>query len=253
MLTALTRPTGPELADCELTHIDRVPIDIGRAIAQHDSYLAALRSRGVQVVELPRLPDHPDAVFVEDTALVLDEIAVMLRPGVESRRGEVESVAAVLAEYRRCVPLEAPAALDGGDIVVLGRRILVGAGTRSSAAGAGALEEAVGPYGYSVTMVRIGGVLHLKSAATAIDDTTLIHYPGYVDLDFLDVRLLAVPEDEPHGANVVRVGDALLANSSAPRTLEMLTALGWNVVPVEVGEFAKAEGAISCKGIIFSP
>jgi dimethylargininase len=251
MLIAITRPTGEELADCELTHIDRVPIDIGRAIAQHDAYVEVLRSLDVMVVELPRLPDHADAVFVEDIALVLPEVAVLLRPGAESRRGELPTVAETLADYRVCIHLQAPATLDGGDVIVFGKRILVGETTRSNQAGIRALGDLVAHFGYSVEGVPVRDVLHLKSAATVVDGKTLIAYPAYVDLGLLGAVVLEAPADEPQGANVVRLGDTLLADATAPRTIAMLREHGENVVDVRVDEVSKAEGAISCKGLIF--
>ncbi len=251
MIVAITRPTGSELADCELTHIDRAPIDVARACEQHEAYVDVLRSIGVEVVELERLPQHPDAVFVEDTALVLNEVAVVLRPGAASRRGESASVARALATYRNVVQLEAPATLDGGDIIVFGRRILVGQTSRTNPAGIGALASVVEPLGYAVETVPVHGVLHLKSAATVVDDATLIYNKGQVDLGFLGARLLEAHPDEPQGANVVRIGEVLLADASAPRTLELLNEHTEHLRPVHVDEFAKAEGAISCKGIIF--
>lgn len=251
MTVALTRPTGDELALCELTHLDRVPIDVDRACKQHEAYLDTLRSLGVEVIELERLPNHPDAVFVEDTALVLAEVAVVLRPGAESRRGECESVARELARYRPVVELAAPATLDGGDIIVFGRQILVGETSRSNHEGIGALRDMVKPFGYSVEAVPVQGVLHLKSAATVVDDETLIYNRGQVDLGFVGARLIAAHPDEPQGANVVRIGEVLLADASAPRTLESLSKHNTRIRAVHVDEFAKAEGAISCKGIIF--
>jgi dimethylargininase len=251
MLTAITRPTGEELEACELTHIDRVPIDVNRAVAQHNAYLGVLRSLRLDVIELPRLPDHPDAVFVEDIALVLPEVAVLLRPGAASRLGEVATMAEVLTRYRDCRFTEAPATLDGGDVIVLGRRVLVGDTSRTNADGVAWLRSALNPFGYVVEAVPVDGVLHLKSAATVVDDETLVVNPAAVDLGFLDARLLAVPRDESQGANVVRVGEKLLADASAPATMEMLSRHGADVIPIPVDEYAKAEGAISCKGVIF--
>lgn len=251
MEIAITRPTGDELQDCELTHIARAPINVSRAMVQHDDYLEVLRSLDVMVIELPRLPGHPDAVFVEDTALVLPEVGVLLRPGAPSRQGEVESMAAAVGQYRRCVRLEAPAALDGGDVLVFGRRILVGETTRSDSEGAAALRDLLAAFDYTVETVPVRGVLHLKSAATVVDDDTLIVNPAWVDLGFLGAKLLEVPPGEPQGANVVRVGSHLLADASAPVTIEMLAGHGAAVRQVHVDEFAKAEGAISCKGVIF--
>ena len=251
MLTAITRPTGEELRLCELTHIDRVPIDVDRAVAQHQAYLTVLRSLGVEVIELPRLPGHPDAVFVEDVALVLPEVAVVLRPGAASRLGEIPSMAAALARHRSCSVMPAPATLDGGDVLVFGNRVLVGSTTRSNADGVRWLGATLDPFGYRVEPVRVGGVLHLKSAATVVDDETLIVNPAAVDLRFLDARLLEVPPHEPQGANVVRIGGDVLVDASAPATMDLLDRHGARVVPVAVDEYAKAEGAISCKGVIF--
>ncbi|MEA3501306.1 MAG: arginine deiminase-related protein [Actinomycetota bacterium] len=251
MIVAITRPTGRELRDCELTHIDRIPIDVERACAQHDDYLEVLRSLGVEVVELPRLPEHPDAVFVEDTALVLPEIAVLLRPGAESRRGEVPSMAASLTDYRECREMAAPATLDGGDTIVFGERVLVGQTARSNPAGIAALADLLSPIGYTVEAVPVHGVLHLKSATTVVNDETLIVHSPYVDLTSVGARLLEAHPDEPQGANVVRVGDTLLVDASAPQTLTMLASYVDSIVEVHVDEFAKAEGAISCKSVIF--
>ncbi len=251
MTVAITRPTGRELRDCELTNIDRTPIDVERAIAQHSDYLDVLRSLGVSIVELPRLSDHPDAVFVEDTALVLPEVAVLLRPGAMARQGEVPSMAAALATYRSCLSMEAPATLDGGDVIVFGRRVLVGQTTRSNLSGIATLAELLSPFGYAVEAVPVRGVLHLKSAATVVDDATLIVFSPCVDLIGLGAKLLEAHPDEPQGANVVRVGGTLLADASAPRTVAMLRSHVDNVVEVHVDEFAKAEGAISCKSVIF--
>ena len=251
VIVAITRPTGTELGDCELTHVDRVPIDVERARAQHSDYLGVLRSLGVKVVELPRLPGHPDAVFVEDTALVLPEVAVLLRPGAVSRRGEVPSMATALADYRELREMGTPATLDGGDVIVFGKNVLVGQTTRSNPAGIAALADLLSPFGYTVEAVPVYGVLHLKSAATVVDDETLIVFSPSVDLTAFGARLLQAHPDEPQGANVVRVGDTLLVDASAPRTMAMLGAFVDNIAGVHVDEFAKAEGAISCKGVIF--
>ena len=160
-------------------------------------------------------------------------------------------MAAALEAYRECVAMEAPATLDGGDVIVFGTRILVGETTRSNEVGIRALGDLVAPFGYRVEGVPVRDVLHLKSAATVVDDETLIVHPASVDLGFVGANLLETHPDEPQGANVVRIGDVLLADASAPRTVEMLEARGEQVVEVHVDEFGKAEGAISCKGVIF--
>ncbi|MDH3499348.1 MAG: dimethylargininase [Acidimicrobiia bacterium] len=252
MLTALTRPTGPELQQCELTHLDRSPIDIGRACGQHDVYLQVLRDLGVDVIELERLPDHPDAVFVEDPILVLDEVAVLLRPGIESRLGEVESLATAIAPFRNTVRIEAPATIDGGDLIRLGTTILAGVTSRTSSEGADALAALVAAFGYRVQTVPVTGCLHLKTAATALDPETLIAHSPFVDLSEIDAKVVEVDLFEAHGANIVRVGETVIADATAPMTLDLLASHGYQVVGVDVSEFAKAEGALSCKSVLFS-
>ena len=160
-------------------------------------------------------------------------------------------MAAALADYRECREMEAPATLDGGDVIVFGKRVLVGQTVRSNAAGIAVLANLLSPFGYAVEAVPVRGVLHLKSAATVVDDETLIVFSPCVDLTALEARLIEVHPDEPQGANVVRVGDTLLVDASAPHTAAMLAAFVDNVVEVHVDEFAKAEGAISCKSVIF--
>ena len=250
-LVALVRPTGPELAACELTHLDRQPIDIERATAEHDGYVEHLRHLGVDVVELPRLAHHPDAVFVEDTALVLDELAVLLRPGAPSRQGEVASVGAALADHRQVVELPGTATLDGGDIIVAGRRVLIGVTSRSSREAGEALRRLLEPHGYRIESVDVAGVLHLKSATTALDDETLVVSPAHVDLRDRGFRLVAVPPQEPHGANTLSIGATVLVDAAAPRTAGLLDRHGYQVDTLAVGEFSKAEGALTCKSLVF--
>ena len=141
---------------------------------------------------------------------------------------------------------------DGGDIVVLGRMVLVGRTTRTGAAGAGALAAKLEPHGYTTHQVPVNGCLHLKSAATAADEATLVAFAPFVDLAGVTARIITVPECEPHGANVVRVGETLLVDATAPRTVELLRGHGYDVRPLDVREFAKAEGALTCKSIVFA-
>jgi len=252
VLNALTRPTGPELSRCELTHLDREAIDIDTALRQHEVYLQILRDLGVRVTELPRLKEHPDAVFVEDTVLVLDEVAVLLRPGAASRLGEVASVAEALRPHRDLVEIPAPATVDGGDLVVLDRTILVGATSRTDPLGAQALASAVEPFGYRVQTVPVTGCLHLKSAATALDPETLIGFSAWVDLSAVDAKIVEVHPDEPEGANVVQVEGTLITDVRAAATADLLCDQGYSIVAMEVSEFAKAEGALTCKSVLFT-
>jgi len=256
VIHALVRPTGPELARCELTHLARAPIDVDRALAQHAGYAAALAELGARVHELPALPEHPDAVFVEDTALVLRDVAVILRPGAPSRRGETKTVAGALGAFRELIALEdhtPDATMDGGDLVVVGDTVLVGRSSRTNHAGLRALAHLLLPHGYRVKACDVRGVLHLKSACTALDDETLLAHPPAVDLHRVadGVRVLAVPPDEPQGANAARIGETLLIAASAPRTAEALRREGFAVRTVELDELAKAEGAVTCGSLVF--
>ena len=240
------------MSRCELTHLSRTPIDIGRAREQHARYAAALASLGCTIVELDEEPDLPDSVFVEDTAVVLDEVAVLTRPGAASRRPEVESVARALSRWRPCVRIEPPGTLDGGDVMVVGRGLYVGRSGRSNDAGIAGLAEIARPYGYRTIPVPVSGCLHLKSAVTCLDPETLLVNDSWVNrADLPDMRFVAVAPDEPHAANALRIGHTLLHAASAPGTSERLMAAGFQVVPVDVSEMEKAEGAVTCCSVIF--
>jgi dimethylargininase len=248
---ALTRAVSPTLADCELTHLDRTPIDVARAEAQHAAYEAALRALGCEVQRVPAAPDNPDAVFIEDTAVVLDELAVITRPGAESRRTEVEPVARELSAFRPLHRLEAPGTLDGGDVLVVGSAIYVGRTLRTNDDGIAQLRTAVAPFGYRVIAVDVTGCLHLKSAVTALDADTVLCNPAWVDpAAFAPKSAALVADDEPNAANVVRIGERLLAAEGYPRTNAMLRARGYSVTTVPADELAKAEGAVTCCSLI---
>jgi dimethylargininase len=248
---AFTRAVSPTLADCELTHLDRTPIDVARAAEQHAQYEAALASLGCRVLRVAAAPEHPDAVFIEDTAVVLDEIAIISRPGAESRRAEVEPVAAALAAYRPLHRIVAPGTIDGGDVLVLGRRIFVGRTLRTNDDGIAQLRRVVAPHGYEVVPVEVTGCLHLKSAVTALDDETVLGNPAWVDpAAFAPATVVPVAAEEPGAANVVRVGDQLLASAAYERTNTMLRARGYAVTTVPADELAKAEGAVTCCSVL---
>ena len=248
---ALTRAVSPTLADCELTHLDRTPIDVARAEAQHAAYEAVLRSLGCEVRRVPPAPEKPDAVFIEDTAIVLDEVAIITRPGAESRRTEVEPVAEALAALRPLHRIEAPGTLDGGDVLVVGSAIYVGRTLRTNDQGIAQLRAAVAPFGYRVIAVEVTDCLHLKTAATALDNDTVLCNPAWVDPAVFAPKAAAlVADDEPNAANVVRVGERLLAAEGYPRTNAMLRARGYSVTTVPADELAKAEGAVSCCSLL---
>ncbi|MFM8301639.1 MAG: dimethylarginine dimethylaminohydrolase family protein, partial [Gemmatimonadota bacterium] len=250
-LIALTRAISPRMVDCELTHLARTPIDLPRAEAQHEAYEALLRTLGCDVRRVSAAPAYPDAVFIEDTAVVVDELAVLTRPGAASRRGEVEGVAEALASLRPCVRLTAPATLDGGDVLRIGRRVFVGHTPRTNEAGIAQLRDALAPHGYTVTAVPVTGCLHLKSAVTAVDEATVLLNHAWVEPTvFAAYRVLLVDPAEPMAANILRVGDALLYADAYPRTLAILGAAGHRPHLIDASELAKAEGAVTCCSVL---
>ena len=197
MTIAVTRAISPRFAECEITHIERTPIDLEIARAQHHEYILALKGLGCAVIELPAESDFPDSVFVEDTAFILPEVAVITRPGADSRKPETESIIRALAPLIKLVPLKEPATLDGGDVLVLGKRIYIGLSTRSNQEAIDQLNELLEDYGYSITGVELHGCLHLKSAVTRLDDNTLLINPNWVDPHrFKEFHLIAVDESE---------------------------------------------------------
>lgn len=252
MLTALTRAVSPTLDQCALTFHDRQPIDVALAMRQHQAYEECLRRLGVRVVALSAEPELPDAVFVEDTAVVVDEVAVMTAPALESRRREVPSMAAALEAYRPLRFLTGTAALEGGDVMRIGKTLFVGATRRTNHDGIAQLAAALEPYGYRVRAIEVTGCLHLKSACTYIGRDTVLANRAWADLTPLDsYDLIDVPASEPAAANAVLAGDDLLMPSSFPRTAALLRERGFRVHTVDVSELQKAEAAVTCCSILF--
>jgi len=251
MRIAVTRPVPESLARCELTHLSRAPIDVEVAAAQHRQYEEALRALGCSLRRVPAAHDLPDSLFVEDVAIVLDEIAIVTRPGAASRRPERASVAAVLSEYRPLRSIAAPGTLDGGDVLRLGRTLYVGLSTRTNEDGAQQLARHVEPFGYGVECVQTAGCLHLKSAATAVDSGRVLCNPEWVDpRAFRRVEIVEVDPAEPHAANVLRLGDTILCAARHERTVSALRARGFSVCTVDVSELAKAEAGVTCCSLI---
>ncbi|MEO7272732.1 MAG: dimethylargininase [Vicinamibacterales bacterium] len=252
MYVALTRAVPPTLADCELTHLTREPIDLDRAIAQHQEYEALLRELGARVERVEPAPECPDSVFIEDTALVFDELAVMTRPGADSRRGEVAGVAAALGAYRLTQAIDVPGTLDGGDVLTIGRRIFVGLSRRTNADGVRQLAALLEPLGYTVRGVPLERCLHLKSAATAATDRLIVYHPAWIDAAvFSGFDILPVDADEAAGANVLRVGDAIVCPASAPKLARILESRGLHVRTLDASELVKAEAALTCCSLMF--
>jgi len=252
MLTAITRVPSLSLPSCELSFLERQPIDVANARAQHRAYQDALRKAGARVVELPPLDELPDACFVEDTAIVLDDIAVLSPMGAMSRRPESEAMAAVLSEYRPVHWLRPPATLDGGDVLRLGKTLYVGQTPRTNAAAVEQLCAVLAPRGYRVVAVPITECLHLKSACTRMDDTTVLLNPAWVDRAVFDgASLLAVADSEPWGANAVRAGNTVIFPASEPHTRTAVERKGFTTMAVDVSELQKAEAGVTCLSLVF--
>ncbi len=250
---ALTHRPSPLLGECQLTFIDRTPIDLEQAYAQHQAYCASLEAAGIQVQVLETSPDLPDSAFVEDCAVILDELAILTRPGSPSRQPEVERLAPYLAEARAVVQIQSPATLEGGDVLRIEKTLYVGSSTRTNSAGIAALSEIVQPYGYQVIAVPVPGSLHLKTACTALDDETLLANLEWVDLfDLKGLRILPVAEEEPWAANILRIGDRLWAQTAFPRTREMLYGVGYAVEAIDCREFLKAEAGLTCLSLVYN-
>jgi dimethylargininase len=252
-LVAITRAISPRFNECELTHLAREPIDLALARSQHHLYEEALRGLGLEVVQLPAEADLPDSVFVEDAALVLDEVALLTRPGAASRQAEVDSIAAALAPYRALLRIEAPGTIDGGDILRLGKDIYVGLSTRSNQAAIGQMLAALAPYGYHVTGLPLMDCLHLKSAVTQASVDTLLINPAWIDKNhFQGWKFVEVHPDEPSAANIVLLPNGAIYPAHFPQTQKRLADAGIHLTIVPATEVAKAEGAVTCCSLVFS-
>jgi dimethylargininase len=252
MLTAITRAVSPSLAQCELTFISRQPIDLEKAQAQHHAYEKLLADLGARVISLPAEPDLPDSMFVEDPALVLNELAIIFPLGSESRRREAPSLAAALLPFRRLEHVRLPGMVEGGDILRVGCKLFVGLTARSNAQGIEQLSAFVSPHGYQVVGVPVTGCLHLKSAVTALDDHTLLANRAWFDTSFFPgYDWVDVDAAEPHAGNVLTVAGAVIFPASFPRTRERIEARGFRVTSLDISELQKAESALTCSSLIF--
>jgi dimethylargininase len=246
-MLAITHRPSPQMADCLLTYVDRSLIDYDCALAQHATYCDALRAWGVEVRTLDGNGHLPDCTFVEDTAVVLDEMAVIGRPAAAARREETVLVEAELRALRPIERVAAPATLEGGDVLRVGRTLLVGLSSRTSPAGAAALEGIARRFGYSIRTVAVRGCLHLKTACTALPDGRLLVNPDWIDVEEVgDFEVVTVPEDEPFGGNVICLGERVFAAAEHRRTADLIRGLGFELRTVELDEFAKAEGGVTC-------
>ena len=253
MTIAITRDVSPRFNECEITHIDRTPINVEVARAQHQGYVNALAAIGCQIQELPAEANLPDSVFVEDTAFILPEVAVITRPGADSRKPETESIIRALSPHRALVHVTAPATIDGGDVLVLGKNIYVGLSTRSNSAAIEQLQHLLDHYGYKVIGTEMTDCLHLKTAVTRVDDNTLLINKNWVSPDYFSgYDLIEVDPSEPFAANCLPVNGQIIYPTSFPKTRAKLEARGYKIQAVTVDELAKAEGAVTCCSLIIS-
>jgi len=251
MVIALTRQVSPQIGHCELTHVQRQPINCALASEQHRAYEQTLQALGLQVISLRPESDFPDSVFVEDTALVLDDFAVMMRPGAESRRGEVSSIARALQPYRHLYYLQNPATIDGGDILLVDQHVYIGLSSRSNHDAVSQLTEILEPRGYMVTPVEVHGCLHLKSAVTLVAENTLLLNPAWIDTRiFSDYSIIPVDPQEPQGANALLIAENVIYPAGFPGTAGRLRRHGLDVIELDVSELMKAEGAVTCCSLL---
>lgn len=249
MLTAITRAVSPAISECELTFLDRSAIDYGRAAAQHRAYEECLRELGLHVISLPALPDLPDSVFVEDPAVVLDEIAVIARPGAASRQPEADRIAEALKPFRPLARIEAPGTLEGGDVILAGKDLYVGLSQRTNESGIAQLAAIVEPHGYSVKAVEVRGCLHLKSGACYLGHGAILANREWVDAAaFTGYRIIDVAED--WAADVLAIGDVILMPAGFPKTAARLESEGFTVRMIDVSELQKAEAGVTCMSLI---
>jgi dimethylargininase len=251
VLIAITREVSSAIERCELTHLARTRIDVPLARRQHDAYERCLEAAGCTVKRLPAGDDMPDSVFVEDIAVVFDELAIVTRPGAVSRRTEIAGVAEALSGFRSVLTVEAPGTVDGGDVLIVGKRVFVGRSSRTNGEGIDQMRRILEPCGYQISTVEVDGCLHLKSAVTAVGDNRLLINPAWVRAtDFAGFALIAVDPTEPFAANALRLGDRTVYSDAFPLTRRRLQHCVRDIVTVDLSETAKAEGGVTCCSLI---
>ena len=252
MLTAITRAVSPAIVHCELSFIERKPIDLSKAREQHRAYEKLLEKLGAHLISLPAEENLPDSMFVEDPAIVLDEIAVILPLGTESRRPEAASLAQALGKFRKLEYVKLPGTLEGGDVLRIGRKLFVGLTKRSNSEGIRQLASILAPHSYDVVAIEVSGCLHLKSAVTYLGRKTLLANRAWFDTaplhahDWIDVDLA-----EPHAANALVLGNTIIFPASFPRTRERIQSRGFHVTALDISELQKAESGLTCSSLLF--
>lgn len=251
MTIAITRKISPRFNECEITHIDRTPINIEIAERQHNEYIKALQALNCDVIELPAEKDLPDSVFVEDTAFILPEVAVITRPGADSRKPVIDSIMQALLPYKKILQVKDPATVDGGDVLVLGKNIYIGLSTRSNLQAVEQLNILLKDFGYQVLGIELTDCLHLKSAVTKVDDKTLLINPNWVDSTYFSgFDLIPIHASEDFAANCLPLNGQIIYPTSFPHTQKLLENKGYKIKNVNLDELAKAEGAVTCCSLI---
>ncbi len=249
---AITRGVSLHLDACELTYRVRETIDYDKAVSQLEHYCDLLRTWDVDLIAMPSNQHYPDCCFVQDTAIVLDEVCVMASMGATRRRGETSEVEKTLSRFRPIERILLPATLDGGDVVQVGRRLFVGLSTRTNGRGIEALCRIVEPLGYAVVPVMVNGGLHLTTGCGVINDETVLLNPRWLDSRaFKGLRQLHVSEDEPWAANTIRINEMVCLEQGAPRTVDLVQPYAASIETLDISEFRKAEGSLSCLSLIF--
>ena len=252
MLTALTRAISPAIVNCELSFIDRKPIDLATARQQHHAYEKLLGKFGVRVISLPAEPDLPDSMFVEDPAIVLDELAVIFPLGTETRRREAPPLAEALSKFRKLEYVSLPGTLEGGDVLRIGQELFVGLTRRSNAEGIRQLAAILAPHHYEVVAVPVTGCLHLKSAVTYLGRNALIANRAWFDAAPLaGFEWVDVDPAEPHAANALALGGTVIFPASFPHTRARIETRGFSVTPLDISELQKAESGLTCSSLLF--
>lgn len=253
MKIALTHKVSPNIHQCEITHIGRSPIDYQLAAKQHKNYCSILHSAGLEVKELSVSLNYPDSTFIEDTAVVLDEIAILACMGAKSRRGEVINIEPELAEYRPLKYIQFPATLEGGDVLQMNKQIFVGLSSRTNQEGLASIKEILSSFGYQVIQVSVKDCLHLKSACTMIDQETLLVNHDWLDMEPISgFRKINIAPGESGSANCLSLNEVIYLPEGYPRTSEILTKHGYMVQNIDISELQKAEGGLTCSSIIFN-
>jgi dimethylargininase len=253
MLTAMTRAVSPAIVNCELTFMQRQPIDLAKARDQHRAYEDLLEKLGARVIALPAEPDLPDSMFVEDPAIVLDELAVILPLGTESRRAEATSLAKALAKFRKLEYVTPPGTLEGGDVLRIDRTLFAGLSSRTNAEGIRQLAAILGRHNYKVVSVPVTECLHLKSAVTYLDQNTLLANRAWFDATpFATYDWIDVAPEEPHAANALALNDTVVFPASFPQTRARIEAAGFHLTPLDISELQKAESGLTCSSLLFS-